>query len=393
VTLLLSMLLLALAIPAVASSIYLLRLTLHSRAALPRPRSSRHLRFDVIVPAHDEAAVIASAVASLRRIDWPVDRVRVLVVADNCSDRTAELARAAGAEVLERRDRTRRGKGHALAFAFDASRRRGWADAVVVVDADSIVSPNLLEAFSQRIEAGAHAVQAHYGVLNPLTSWRTRLMAIALAAFHQVRSRGRERLGLSSGIRGNGWCITHTLLFRTSYRAFSLTEDLEFGIDLGLAGHRVEYADEAHVDAEMVSGETAARSQRQRWEHGRLQLIRTRTLPLLRRALRPGGHVCLDLALDLLVAPLSYVVLIVLALIGIGGLASLRVPALALWSWIGIGCATCLALYVLRGWQLSGIGIRGLGDLARVPMFIAWKLLLWRRPVPPEWIRTQREGP
>src|SRR5579863_9902131 len=107
-----NLILLALSLPAAAVSLYLLLLTVLS-ATPPSPgRSSGRLRFDLIVPAHDEAAVIAGVVASLRKLHWPADGSRVIVVADNCSDATADLARAAGAEVLERRDTTRRGKGY-----------------------------------------------------------------------------------------------------------------------------------------------------------------------------------------------------------------------------------------------------------------------------------------
>lgn len=382
----------ALALPAACASVYLLLLTLLSRAS-PSPRpSSRRLRFDVIVPAHDEANGIAAVVASLRRLDWPADRFRVLVVADNCTDATAALARAAGAEVLERNDARHRGKGYALACAFAASRAHGRADAVVVVDADSEASTNLLEAFAARIETGAEVAQAHYGVLNARASWRTRLMSIAMTSFHRVRSRARERLGLSCGIRGNGWCITHRLLRQVPYGAFSLTEDIEYGIELGLAEFRVHYADEAHVDGVMVSGERAARSQRQRWESGRLQLIRSRTLPLLRAARRPGGKICLDLAIDLCVLPLSYVALNVAALIVFSGIALVWEPGMRTWLWLGLGCGACLAVYVLRGLQLSGIGARGLVDLTRAPFFVFWKLFVMLRGYGSSaWVRTSRE--
>src|SRR5262249_55167271 len=224
---------------------------------------------------------------------------------DNCTDATAAIASKAGAHVMQRHDMEHRGKGYALDFAFKASRAREWADAVVVVDADAQVSSNLLEAFARRIERGDQAIQAHYGGSNTNASWRTRLLSIAKAAFHIVRSRGRERLALSCGIRGNGWCVTHTLLDKVPYKAYSLTEDLEYGITLGMAGFRVAYADEAHSDAEMVSGEKESRKQRQRWERGRFQLMRSRTLPLLAHALATRSRLCLDLALDLLVLPLS----------------------------------------------------------------------------------------
>jgi cellulose synthase/poly-beta-1,6-N-acetylglucosamine synthase-like glycosyltransferase len=391
-TLLAHLLLLALALPAGAACLYLLSATLLS-AALPRPPDApRELRFDVIVPAHNEATVIARTIASLQGIDWPHDRFRVWVVADNCSDATADLARAAGAHVLERRDTALRGKGYALLHAFKESLRQAWAQAVVVIDADAEVSVNLLEAFAARIALGAHAVQAHYGVRNPHASWRTRLITIAKASFHIVRSRARERVGVSCGIRGNGWCVTHDLLKAVPYAAFSLTEDLQYGIDIGLAGYRVVYADDAHSDADMVSGEQVARKQRQRWESGRFQLVRARTLPLLAAAIRQRSAICLDLALDLLVLPLSYVVLNVIALIVAAAALAAWHKGYYGWLWSGAAFGSILGLYVLRGWQLSGVGAQGLLDLARAPAFLIWKVVLMLKPhKSAEWVRTDRE--
>ncbi|MBL6749327.1 MAG: glycosyltransferase [Nevskia sp.] len=382
-----------LGVPAVASSLYLLAAVLLSGAPRVPPRSARRLRFDVIVPAHNEAAVIQRTVRSLQQLDWPRSRYRIVVVADNCTDATSELARHAGAVVVERRDAARRGKGYALEHGFAYSALSHWADALVVIDADTEVSPNLLEAYAARIERGATAVQAHYGVLNPLASWRTRLITIAKASFHIVRSRARERLGLSCGIRGNGWCVTRELLDQVPFAAFSITEDVEYGITLGLAGHRVHYADEAHADGEMVSVSAVASKQRQRWEYGRLQLVRSRTLPLLRAAVARPSAVCLDLALDLLVPPLSYVALNVALLAAAAGALCRWQPAAQAWLWIALGCLTSLLLYVLRGWRLSGLGARGLADLAYAPFFVGWKLvaMLGRRESR-GWVSTKREG-
>ena len=391
---LLNLLLLAVSLPAGLACAYLLVCTLLSARARPPARSSRCLRFDVFVPAHNEEAVIARTVANLRRLEWPADRFRVIVIADNCSDTTSNIAMQAGALVFKRTNLELRGKGYALSFAFERSAAEAWADAVVVIDADAEASANLLEAFAARIERGACAVQAHYGVLNPFASWRTRLITIAKAAFHIVRSRARERIGVSCGIRGNGWCVTHALLAQVPYRAFSLTEDLEYGIELGLAGFRVQYADEAHSNADMVSGEQIARQQRQRWEHGRFELIRAKSMTLLRAAYRRRSAVCLDLALDLLVLPLSYVTLNVCALMALAAVAAWWMPAMHLWLWIALGCTASLTLYVLRGWQLSGIGAQGLLDLARAPGFLLWKILLMvRRRTSDEWVRTDREKP
>lgn len=376
-----------------APCFYLLLLTLLS-AKLPIPgRSSRRYRFDVIVPAHNESGGIARTVANLQRLDWPRDQFRILVVADNCTDSTAESAAAAGAVVLVRTDAERRGKGYALAYAFEHSRDEGFADAVVVVDADSEAAHGLLEAFAARLERGARAVQGHYAVLNPNATWRTRLMAIALGSIHMVRSRARERVGVSCGIRGNGWCVTHALLREVPYASFSLTEDIEFGIALGIHGHRVVYCEEARVAGEMVTGERAARSQRQRWEGGRFKLIRSEAGRLIGAAFHRRSLVCLDLALDLLVLPLSYLALGVVTLLIAGALASyfLAQPSIL---WLALADLAALVAYVLRGWKLSDVGARGLLDLLRAPGFILWKsLLMLRGRRAQQWVRTDREGP
>jgi hypothetical protein len=320
----------------------------------------------------------------------------VIVVADNCADATAAVARGAGALVLERRDEARRGKGYALAHAFAASRDDGFADAVVVVDADTDASPNLLAAFAARLEAGASAAQAHYGVRNAAESWRTRLLAIAFALVHGVRSRGRERLGLSCGLRGNGMAFTHDVLARVPYAAFSIVEDVEYGIQLGERGVRVAFVDEARVLGDMPGSERASRSQRDRWEEGRRALVRRHAGALLRAGVAARDPVRLDLAADLLVPPLAQLAALV-ALGAAGSAAALAavgpaaLPAAGLWGAAGIA----LAGYVARGCAQSGLGPRVLADLLWAPVYVAWKLARLagpRRAAPTEWVRTSRTG-
>jgi cellulose synthase/poly-beta-1,6-N-acetylglucosamine synthase-like glycosyltransferase len=351
-------------------------------------------RFAAVVPAHNEAAGIAETVKSLLSVDYPPELLDVIVVADNCSDDTADRARKAGAQVLERVDNVRRGKGFALAHAFEKILSEGRADAVIVVDADTVVSPNLLQAFDARIQAGAKAVQADYAVRNPGAGWRTQLMAIAFGMFHVVRSAGRESLGLSCGLRGNGMCFAKDLLKEVPHEAFSIVEDLEYGIRIGERGHRVVYAGEAHVYGEMVSSEKASRSQRERWEGGRWQMVRRHAVPLLRRALLERNAVLADLAMDLLVPPLSTLVVVTAA--GIAASAALSVvtlrpnPALLLFGASG----AFLAVYAIRGWQVSGTGLGGLLSLTKAPGYMAWKATLKLRKRGSEgreWVRTSRQ--
>ncbi|HEY6463405.1 MAG TPA: glycosyltransferase family 2 protein, partial [Polyangiaceae bacterium] len=266
-------------------------------------------------------------------------------------------------------------------------------DAVVVIDADTLVSPNLLRAFDARVQAGARAAQADYAVRNPDEGWRTRLMAIAFGMFHVVRSAGRENLGVSCGLRGNGMCFATDLLREVPHDAFSVVEDVEYGVRLGLAGHRVHYAGEAHVYGEMVSSEKSSRSQRARWEGGRFALAKKHAPALLRQALAERNRVLADLAMDLLVPPLSILVAATAAgIVASGALAVVtRRPNVALVLFGASGLS--LAAYVARGWQVSGTGVKGLATLCYAPVYMAWKASLGLRrttKAPGDWVRTAR---
>ncbi len=389
-----------LGLPVLACATYLVVLAIAAAPPSPpgAPRGDERapgLRFDLVVPAHDEEQGIGATIASLRALDYPKDRYRILVVADNCTDATARVAAEAGALVLERRDPLRRGKGYALERAFARVEADAVADVVVVIDADTTASPNLLRAFARRFEAGASAVQASYGVRDPDASWRARLMRIALAVFHGLRSLGRERLGLSTGLRGNGMGFAREVLRRVPADAFSIVEDVEYGIKLAEAGYRVGYVPEAEVLGDMAPRGPAAATQRRRWEGGRAAIARAHAPRLVREGIARRDAIRLDLAMDLLVPPLTSLTLAALlgaaaALIwhlALGGSATVLAPWLL--------SMVFLTAHVLRGAALSGAGPRGLLTLLWAPVYVAWKVGLRLRRSPrgtQEWIRTARDG-
>jgi cellulose synthase/poly-beta-1,6-N-acetylglucosamine synthase-like glycosyltransferase len=390
-----------LSLPVLAWTTYLGVLSVLSIGRQPRWADSGEprTRFDLVVPAHDEEGGIAATVQSLLAVDYPPTMRRIVVVADNCSDETARRAVAAGATVLERRDASRRGKGYALQFAFERSVATEDVDAVVVVDADTKVAPNLLRAFDVRLRRGAAAVQAEYGVENRDSSWRTRLMHIAFTLFHGVRCRARERLGLSVGLRGNGMAFAVSLLRSVPHDAFSIVEDVEYGVRIGLEGYRVHYAGETGVFGQMVSSGAASESQRRRWEGGRWALASKHATRLVAGGLRRRSPMLLDLAADLLVPPLTYVVLAV----GMGLVAEVARRA-----WLGpgawwsvapwIAAALGLMAYVVRGLFLARVGPVVVVDLLWAPVYMVWKVILAARAAPAErateqeWVRTAREG-
>lgn len=354
-----------------------------------------------IVPAHNEETGIGATVASLLAAEYPAERRRVFVIADNCSDATAARAREAGAYVLERRDDVRRGKGFALEAAFEhllsspdfAQPGVPPVQGVIVVDADTIVAPNLWRAVSARIAAGALAMQVTNAVRNPEAGWRPRLQAIAMAMINGVRSLGRERLGTSVGLRGTGMAFARSTLERVPHKVYGVVEDVEYGVRLGLAGIRVQFAPETWISSDAPADANTALSQRRRWEGGRLALMRTLLPKLVAAFFRRPSAIVFDLACDLLVPPISYPALLVvvgLALeavhVVVTGAPSWAAP---LWAFE----AFALFAYVLRGVAFSGTGIAGLVTLAFAPAYIAWKIVVarpWKNT--DRWVRTRRAG-
>src|SRR5258708_30446270 len=169
-------------------------------------------RFAILVPAHDEEELLPALLRSVADLDYPPERREVVVVADNCSDRTAQIARAAGATVMERDDPARLGKGHALEWAFAQLSSRADLDSVVVVDADCEVSANLLAVADQRLRAGARALQVDYVVSNVHESSSSAPRFAAFSLMNSVRPLRRNALRFSFGLLGTGMVFSMELL-------------------------------------------------------------------------------------------------------------------------------------------------------------------------------------
>lgn len=338
-----------------------------------------------VVPAHDEEAGIGSCVRSLLACKREGCDFSVVVVADNCTDETAARAALAGARVLVRHDPARRGKGFALDYAFNVLLDEEF-DAVVVVDADTTVEPNMVAEFRRLFADGADAVQCRYGVGNVGASLRTRLMNVALLAFNGLRPRGRERFGLSVGILGNGFALRRETLAAVPYDARSVVEDLEYHLRLVERGFRVRFADGTTVRAEMPSGGRGIATQRARWEGGRLLMLREFAPRLCLRVLR--GRVRLfEPLLELLLLPLAFHALLLLV--------TLAQPVTWL-RWYGGAALGLVLLHVLTAVRTGGGTLKDVAALAAAPFYVVWKLSrighslkASRREV--EWVRTERE--
>ncbi len=361
-------------------------LLLSAASFLPAQRRS-HVsipwRVAVVVPAHNESASIASCVESLLDADRGEMAVEVYVIADNCTDDTARIAMEAGAQVLVRMDPIERGKGHALHFAFAKLQQLNF-DCFIVVDADTVVTNNFLTEAAGAMRDGSDAVQVRYLVRNANEGVRTRLMSLALRGFNVVRPLGRERLGLSVGILGNGFGLSAQTLIAVPYLASSVVEDLEYHLLLVQAGRRVGFVDNTSVYGEIPVRGEGVKTQRSRWEGGRLRMIVTMA-PKLARAVLRGRFSLLEPLLELLLLPLAFhVMLLTLAV-------STPIPIVRD---LALACLGIVFLHLMAAIAAGG-SWRDLGALAFAPFYVLWKLrmipaLIRNARFNHAWVRTER---
>jgi len=370
---------------------------LFGRSRSRRASSTAASHFEVFVPAHDEEAVIEETVRSLVVQQYPDDRFAVHVVADNCTDDTADRARAAGACVHVRDDPSDAGKGAALNWLAGEVQPEP-ASFVVVIDADTIAAPDFLLAMDGALSSGARVAQGYYGVRDPETSPAVAIRFAALACRHHVRPLGRTRLGGSCGLYGNGMAFDARIVEQHPWSGH-LIEDAEFQLELVLEGVPVAYAPAARVAAEMPDRLDASVTQHQRWERGRWLTVRRFAGPLLGRVVRGGPlprRVYLDAFLDLLVPPLSMLVMVnvVAVLLGLG--ARIVHPGRPRWLPVAVASAMLTAFHVVAGLVLVRAPASVWRSLLAAPRLIGWKLALLvgvaRRPDDVTWSRTARNA-
>ena len=377
-------------------------------AGPPRRRfaSATRPRIAVLIPAHNEEMGIQQSLASVIPQLAPGDRV--VVIADNCTDQTADRARVAGAEVVERFDPERRGKGYALDFGIKALNssvspntpgavggERLLPDVVIFVDADCRVETG---AFDELAGTAAESNRPAQAVCLTQTAARPsptdRLSAFAVCVKSRVRPLGLHRVGLPCLLIGQGMALPWAVLHDVSLFSGNIVEDLQMGIDLTLAGHPPIFCPAARVTSILPSHPSAAVTQRTRWEHGHLNAIVTQVPRLLVKGLL-GGHVStLAVALEISVPPISFLVgfWFILSLAALGTAVSLHefVPVFAVVAgWL------LLAIGVLLAWVRFGRDLISFSTMLSIPFYVLRKLPIYgaffqKRET--SWVRTAREG-
>jgi hypothetical protein len=324
----LQLLCVVLLVPAVLCCAYYLFLATVRLLASERQRSpetSSVHTFAILIPAHNEEAAISATLRACADLDYPADKFKAYVIADNCTDRTATLAAMAGAVVLERRDEARRGKGPALAWALERI-LPARPDAVVVLDADCWLDRHALRVFDERLTAGDAVLQASYVAANPEDSAISYAVAVGNVLENDLFYSPKSQLGLAVLLRGTGMVFRRDVLERHPWQAHSVTEDTEYTLELLRAGVRVCFLPQVQVVSDFPVHTGQLRVQRQRWAAGNFLFGKTRALGLMIEGMAARRGELFDLGWTLLVLSRPLVLAETLAALLLAGLCVWQIP-------------------------------------------------------------------
>lgn len=371
------------------------RKTHHPNTAYPNTEATApptQVKKAILMPAHNEALGIAPVLAALTPQLQPQDRL--IVIADNCTDNTASIARDLGATVIERSDTERRGKGYALDYGMQFL-ATDPPDVVLIIDADCEVQADTLDKITQQVLVTGRPVQALYLMEQPpQPTPKDAVSALAFLVKNWVRPQGETWLGIPCPLAGTGMAFPWTILQQVKLASGNLVEDMQLGIDLAIAGHAPLFYNDTQVIGKLPQQQDAATSQRTRWEHGHLQTMRTQVPTLLKAALMQKRFDLFGMALDLCIPPLSLLVMIWLFLAGLTVIAG-TVGA----SWhsaylVGLE-GILLFLAIFSGWLKFGRRMLPPQTLLAIPLYVLWKIpLYFAFLVRPQtrWVRTERDG-
>lgn len=360
-------------------------------------QTDRKRKFVVVIPAHNEEKDIAKTLYSLFSLVYPKNLFNLVVVADNCTDQTARIARKLGAKVLERTHKEKRGKGYALRWAFDQI--LDWDEnyeGIIVLDSDSLISGNYLEVMNYYIENGSKVIQSSDLVLPQPGAWSSESIRIGFLLYNYVKPVGRKVLGLEMGLRGNGMCFTPEILRAYPWKAWSLTEDVEYGLSLILKGVHIDFAPEANVWAQMPVKAKNAESQRERWEMGRYPIIKKYAPQLMKGFFSRRVFKNVDAFIDLVTPPLVNLLLFVIIMIVLNLTLALAGVISFTFTWIWIGIAVMGLLHLFIGMFAAGADWQMYKSIFYIPAYVLWKIKVyftrWMKGNERQWIRTTRDA-
>ncbi|MCB4811352.1 glycosyltransferase family 2 protein [Methylovorus menthalis] len=346
----------------------------------------------ILVPAHNESNGIGVTLKSLlAQVTIPES---IIVIADNCTDDTAQVARQYGVSVIERHDDVKRGKGFAMDYGMQYLKTTVQPpEIVMIVDADCWVGPNAIPTLAQTAMVRQRPVQALYLMVSPEAgALKTRLAEFAWVVKNQVRPLGLRVMQGPCQLMGTGMAFPWAFISKADLANGHLVEDMKLGLDAANDGHAPIFCHEALVKSAFATNEAGADSQRTRWEHGHISMIFNTGLPLVLKGLLTRNAELVAMALDICIPPLALLVMflggyiVIAAIIALFGYAGSLV--------LGGAMLVLLIFAVMAAWAKFGRHAIPLWMLAYAPFYALKKIPLYlkflvKRQV--EWVRSQRD--
>lgn len=314
-------------------------------------RPVQYHNYAVLISARNEEAVLGHLLQSLRRQDYPEEYMTIFVVADNCSDTTAQVARQHGAVVYERFDHNHVGKGYALNYLLrQISRDYGPVfDGYFVFDADNLLQQDYIAQMNRTFCDGYGIVTSYRNSKNFGDNWISAGYALWFLREAEQLNHARMLLGTSCAVSGTGFLFSRQVLeYHGGWNFFLLTEDIEFTIASVLAGYTVGYCKDAMLFDEQPVTFRQSWRQRMRWAKGYLQVFRVYGGELLTGIFRGKGFARFDMAMAIMPA-IALTVVALIANLGTAALCILAGQSLipALWSVGEMLCNTYLLLLLV----------------------------------------------
>jgi cellulose synthase/poly-beta-1,6-N-acetylglucosamine synthase-like glycosyltransferase len=357
----------------------------------PAPKDSHRGSIAVLIPAHNEASVIAGTLTGMKRQLRQGDRI--MVVADNCSDNTAAIARDLGAVVVERFDRERHGKGWALDFGCKALASNP-PEVVIVIDADCTLSPGLLDQLASKALACAGPVQSAYEMPPPTApSAVDTLSSFSILLKNVVRPRGLSALGFPCLLNGSGMAMPWQLIKGAPLAGGHIGEEYQLSIDLAIEGFNTHFLPQGSVYGPLPSRGDVARQQRKRWGHTQLMTMKRHVPRLLHEAVRQKRFDLAALAADVAIPPLSILAFIAVATfaaaIAIGAASDQWAPAA-----VSGGCLLTFSFVLTLSWFRFGRKTITWTSLLGIPWYLLNHLpsyLTYFTKPDMQWTKTKRD--
>ena len=379
-------------IPLWVVSIELL-ITLLAKNTKGRDYNQREQPFTILMPAHNEALIIRQTLKKL--IEQSVPTADILVVADNCSDNTAEIARNIGVQTIERFHNEKKGKGYALDYGVAYLKKHGSHDSIIILDADCEVDYESLSIIAQRSVREHRPIQALYLMRIPVDpTIKQRIAGFAWLVKNKLRPFAMEKLGFPITLTGSGMAFPVDLLNQVALDHGNIVEDMQLGIDLSIMGYQPGFSSDAVVYSDFPAEADAERTQRTRWEHGHLLTIMNQVPKILKKALTTLSLSLMALAADIAVPPLALLVIltciVTLCFLGLYWLGVVEQGF-----YIILSSFAVFVLTLLLTWFRYGRDYITVVNLLQIPVYILSKLGVYTgffRQKQKDWVKTGRDN-